>query len=484
MTKKFTFIWIFLLFQIQYHQAQTSVSNHFNQDSNYLKLYGYSKERIAITQLPKIKLDSTLIYNYDSIRQIKTITGKRICEYQNNFLTHIITSYNSANIPTTKNINYYNANGLFIDSENSIYDKSILDFKFVSKSTGSYDSNENTIALINFMYEDSSQSWVKTQASFSTYNTSNQLIEKIEGLYFQPGDQWVPYIRDSFYYDSANFNNEFIRFEWDPITNQYINLSRIEFNKTNNLILEKSYNWENSQWQQNSTSRITLDSSSKIIKRQYSSISNPANPQGNIEYIESYKYNKDGFILESYRQIWRNNTSTRDYILTQYNYDQLNNEIFYSDLYSFDGEISINYAYNQYFDTNVSSADIVGYPYIYPKHQSQLLRAESTNDRMSSHVSGNAEYYYSPISPNALNDHNNTITIFPNPIVDYLNIKSNFISGIRDVQILDIKGNIVFKKSILTDEKINLTELNNGIYFLKLMDKNKNYIQKLIKISN
>jgi hypothetical protein len=65
-----------------------------------------------------------------------------------------------------------------------------------------------------------------------------------------------------------------------------------------------------------------------------------------------------------------------------------------------------------------------------------------------------------------------------------LNIKSNFISGIRDVQILDIKGNIVFKKSILTDEKINLTELNNGIYFLKLMDKNKNYIQKLIKISN
>ncbi|MBK8737084.1 MAG: T9SS type A sorting domain-containing protein [Saprospiraceae bacterium] len=31
---------------------------------------------------------------------------------------------------------------------------------------------------------------------------------------------------------------------------------------------------------------------------------------------------------------------------------------------------------------------------------------------------------------------------------------------------------------------MNLTELNNGIYFLKLMDKNKNYIQKLIKISN
>lgn len=102
MTKKFTFIWIFLLFQIQYHQAQTSVSNHFNQDSNYLKLYGYSQDRIAITQLPKIKLDSTLIYNYDSIRQIKTITGKRICEYQNNFLTHIITSYNSTNQPTTK----------------------------------------------------------------------------------------------------------------------------------------------------------------------------------------------------------------------------------------------------------------------------------------------------------------------------------------------------------------------------------------------
>ena len=72
-----------------------------------------------------------------------------------------------------------------------------------------------------------------------------------------------------------------------------------------------------------------------------------------------------------------------------------------------------------------------------------------------------------------------TLSIYPNPTTDYLNIKSDL--KIKEIQISDINGRIINNLD-LQDHKINLTSLQIGIYFAKITDENgKITTKKIIK---
>lgn len=72
-----------------------------------------------------------------------------------------------------------------------------------------------------------------------------------------------------------------------------------------------------------------------------------------------------------------------------------------------------------------------------------------------------------------------TLSIYPNPTTDYLNIKSDL--KIKEIQISDINGRIINNLDF-QDHKINLTSLQIGIYFAKITDENgKITTKKIIK---
>ena len=72
-----------------------------------------------------------------------------------------------------------------------------------------------------------------------------------------------------------------------------------------------------------------------------------------------------------------------------------------------------------------------------------------------------------------------TLSIYPNPTTDYLNIKSDL--KIKEIQISDINGRIINNLDF-QDHKINLTSLQIGIYFAKITDENgKITAKKIIK---
>ncbi|SHG75147.1 T9SS type A sorting domain-containing protein [Winogradskyella jejuensis] len=72
-------------------------------------------------------------------------------------------------------------------------------------------------------------------------------------------------------------------------------------------------------------------------------------------------------------------------------------------------------------------------------------------------------------------------SVFPNPIVDTFNIKTAGIS-IDNAQIYNINGALVKTISAdVTDNSIDISELNSGIYFLQLVSGNANRTIKLIK---
>lgn len=74
---------------------------------------------------------------------------------------------------------------------------------------------------------------------------------------------------------------------------------------------------------------------------------------------------------------------------------------------------------------------------------------------------------------------NETFSIFPNPVSDVLNIKSN--QEIVETMIFDSAGKIVIK-TIKNNNQINIGDLSSGIYFVQTKDKTGNINrQKFIK---
>jgi endonuclease I len=81
---------------------------------------------------------------------------------------------------------------------------------------------------------------------------------------------------------------------------------------------------------------------------------------------------------------------------------------------------------------------------------------------------------------------NNTVSIFPNPIIGnnlHLSFKEP-LTGSTNIEIMDLQGKII-KKVILPgnykDFQINTSQLNNGNYFIKIINNNKCMISKILK---
>jgi hypothetical protein len=75
---------------------------------------------------------------------------------------------------------------------------------------------------------------------------------------------------------------------------------------------------------------------------------------------------------------------------------------------------------------------------------------------------------------------NNSVTLFPNPVTNELTIDNLNINS--TISIFDLIGNLLFNKTVKsTIEKIDVSNLPNGVYSIKLIDKKIIKTSKLIK---
>jgi len=75
----------------------------------------------------------------------------------------------------------------------------------------------------------------------------------------------------------------------------------------------------------------------------------------------------------------------------------------------------------------------------------------------------------------------NGFSMYPNPASDILNIKLNNITN-ADLSIYDIQGKLVLKQSVSEEQnlELNVSELQSGLYFVKLNTNNKELVKKLV----
>jgi len=70
------------------------------------------------------------------------------------------------------------------------------------------------------------------------------------------------------------------------------------------------------------------------------------------------------------------------------------------------------------------------------------------------------------------------VTIYPNPASTVLNVNAE---GFNKVEITNLLGQVVMADAISSQAQLNVSNLNEGIYFVRLSGDNGTYTQKFIK---
>ncbi len=80
----------------------------------------------------------------------------------------------------------------------------------------------------------------------------------------------------------------------------------------------------------------------------------------------------------------------------------------------------------------------------------------------------------------ATNFETNSFSLYPNPAKNVLNIRSA--GSVEKVEIYDIMGKqVLTAKGFVNDSEINISNLNSGVYLVKILDQNNNSaVKKLI----
>jgi hypothetical protein len=74
---------------------------------------------------------------------------------------------------------------------------------------------------------------------------------------------------------------------------------------------------------------------------------------------------------------------------------------------------------------------------------------------------------------------NNTISIYPNPVKHGRKLNFNNVTSTSEIRIIDMNGKVV-KKGALTNSELELSDLNKGMYLIKLTENGQTISEKLI----
>lgn len=70
------------------------------------------------------------------------------------------------------------------------------------------------------------------------------------------------------------------------------------------------------------------------------------------------------------------------------------------------------------------------------------------------------------------------VSIYPNPATSVLNVNA---AGYSQVEVINMLGQVVYSNSISNNAQINVSNLNDGVYFVRLSGANGTTTQKFIK---
>lgn len=304
-----------------------------------------------------------------------------------------------------------------------------------------YDSNNYRIKTESQRWNITMNQWVNSTKTENIYNLNGLLLQVVIYTWLQSNSIWEPRTKRIYQYNSNSSLNEHITQKWDANINQFINTdkSKLSYNSNQDIDTFLFLSWD-------TLSNIWLN---------------------RTQFISKYdnKHNE----IESENQDWDITTKLWQKIsLDKYSYDQNNSKILTIEYEWLNNNWVELYKtkYNNTYDTDLNLIKVINQDW------------DTTSQTFINY--DKIDYFYSKhdIISNTASKENSTIKIYPNPCQDFITIDGLTLSS--QVSIFDLQSNPIQVEK--DNDRIDLSNLNSGIYFLRIRKENENLTFKIIKI--
>jgi len=313
-----------------------------------------------------------------------------------------------------------------------------------------YDSIGNIILDVQYTRQDSTEQWQQVSGSKSeyNYNANGKTTLRIGYQWTNSVNQWVASLKEEYIYDGNIIY--YCAYEWDSKTNLWVVLNNKQkfectYDTCGNQTLRLTYFWDvsSTQWILKYKTENTYDTN-------------------------GYMTSEGGFLWDKNKNQWVFNLNGGGFGKNEWAYDSNGNIIL-----------------NVFYQINNQFIPYCKYEYAYDASGNKTLSicsswVDSTNQWIVN-WKYKKTYFYSDKStssiPNTPTPH---LTVYPNPVKDFVVFDLPNNSEIATVELYDIQGKKVMQQKLTETKQIAVGHLPKGLYLYRLTDGEKFYTGKLV----
>jgi hypothetical protein len=345
------------------------------------------------------------------------------------------------------------------------------------KVEDNYSEFDKPTTRIDYYLDEDQNKFMPSYQYSHIYNTQQQLSEYKEYEYKAEGSKWEPVLAEEYTYLADGKKHIEIKYEWDGDSQQKIGQSHREFgydeNGYFNSAICKRWNIDTQAWylshkfvytnndkghpKKENIYKWNAESGSweslidNTFKHEYEYDAN-----GNLILRKQSKKNEDGswFVYSKNEALFDN--KGRQTMKALYQYIDYNNKL--------EGMERLEYEYDEFGDLKVNKR------YYWNDREDQW----SAPHRYT--------YFYKDTPTQTFLMQTQDYIVFPNPVNDVLHIALKDFDSTVSLKIYNVHGELIINKVHLANKKVNLSQLNPGLYLYHIQAKDKLYQGKIQKL--
>ncbi|MBP1645866.1 MAG: type sorting protein [Bacteroidetes bacterium] len=356
----------------------------------------------------------------------------------------------------------YNANNKVVDQIEYRYQGQ---WQPLNKLTHIYDSLNYLVKVIRYNFSNSS--WSHYANSTNLYDNNYNLVLTLDSSNYGPSG------KTEYTYDERNNNLSKIIYARNSVTEwKYKNKIESTYDMNNNTLSTISFVYENDAWEEVYRTEYTFDANSNCT-----SITKPTRK-------EEYTFDGNNNCLsETYSTKELTDTAWTYQVRHSYTYDENNNKTVDLMTQFYDDQWNNNSKNDYIYDYSYDREDLI-LPLDYYKMNNMLTIVNSyTWTDYDWRLPFLSTFHYS-LNTISLNDISvdNSIAVYPNPAQDYISFKLKD-NNLYIIELYNSNGVLVLSETTRRNCRLDVFSLKRGVYFYKVIDKNKTaFSGKIIKL--
>lgn len=364
----------------------------------------------------------------------------------------------------------YAGNNYEYDSNNNLTKETYYNYDFltglwkISYTTSyAYDGNNRVIQTIDQNWISATNKLENSYRETATY-VGGKYVESIGEEWDDSSLSWVYKWKDVFSYNASNLIESSLSYKWDGL--QWIIDFRgtLTYNGSTKISALLEEKWVSSQWVNSTKTLLTYDANNKIV----------TNRTAEWDVFNDIFKENDGtdYILDATgNRISETNVFTYNNVANNYKkeYSYDSSSLMSSFANPFKDKTGIDYLFEDFPHVNKP----LGYNYF------TYDNATSTYENTS-----RTKYDYTNsivLATERFEKANATITLFPNPTSDLLNIELAVFSPATQIIITDILGKKIYSQKVESvNTAVNTSGYAKGVYLVAIIDSNNRDVKKLV----